>query len=900
MEAPMASDQFNVNVRITGANDAEVRESVAASLRSTHANVTAAPTAAMQRDVQNAATMAAREIGRSVRYQANVPMFDNEGNVTGVARMQARGLSRRDEITERVSVRNAAHETSGIMERARMEARMAFIVNPDRLGGAHRPGSIEAHVREVEADPMAIHAKSMVGAAKANARKVSQGVAREVKRGHLVEDRDEVVARAAAARVGVDLSRMSLRVRAYVQRLDRLEREVGGFEREELDTQEGRKRLKQLSKATGVLEGEQRRQSSQDAAAARRDDQAAARTRRQAALFSTAGTVAGMHALSTGVVNAAGQVMSGNLMQVPGTLLNAGGSWLQRTGAGQMAAARTAMASSAAAAAGTGAGASAGAGAGGGGGILGGVGGMAGLAGGGLALVGTAVMALGKVITAGLERGYKNSETADRFMADAEPYFDRQAREYNVAHGSYATRGYNGARFIDGGKVTGYDGGAARAKYAGIVDRLGEGGQRYVPRSSQAGDRHEVGYQDDISGLGIAPGDEGRVRTALQREQRRVHRGEVLQTDSDITKLRAAVQHAKASNDPDARKYADQLKEGMVAKLTKYGDPGHATRKDQEKRAENSLTSLYALSAMGMGPAEALKAYQSFRGGRGNARGSISEDVALMMNAMKAGLPMDLQSSAMRLTDIVGGATHAPTAMARSLTRYAGLQGDPQHKVIGSIYEQMAGEEARGFTPNANVAANSMDVMLEHAPGEKGIRYSTVPRVRQTISEMVQSNANPLKEAGMSMIKHMLKVNSFAKGRSLKEGQLYEHETDPMVQMAEMMAAMQEGDARDLMMNALSPTESKQLDAAMKKMGGTDLKASPEDNKELQNGDGIFDRYRAMLAPMWNLIGKHRNVEAIEASSKFTSALDEAANALRSAADVGLTLASKFAFAEDD
>lgn len=903
----MASDQFNVNIRIVGTNEQQVNATIAANMAAVEAVRSSAHTAAHVNDMQRAANNAAHAAGRNLGYRGSFPAYAQRRGPDGAAVFDAAGAPVMDRAGSfDVNVRGRTHQ-SRILDRAQVSAsiydiaaqqarnaseaaQMGININ-DPMDTRWRSAAIDRRLNNARADLDSPDSAKGVSVARKWTMQHTRAINREADLHIQGEKRDELVARLGPARAGIDVAQASTRIQRIITQTDALQARLAIATREELANRIGKRDLSLLQKGVQTIETEHRRQDKTGAAAlareqARRDREERA-DRRQASLFSTAGTVAGMHALSTGVVNVAGQVMSGNLMQVPGTLLNAGGSWLQRTGAGQMAAARTAMASSAAT--GTGAG-----GGGGGGGMFSGVGSMAGLAGGGLALVGTAVMALGKIITGGLERGYKNSETADRFMADAEPYFDRQAREYNVANGSYATRGYNGARFIDGGKVTGYDGAAARTKYAGIVDRLGEGGLKYVPRQRQAGDRHEVGYQDDISGLGIAPDDEARVRYALKREQLRIHKGDSLHVDSEITALRKAVQQAKGSNDPAARKQADQLKANMVAKLTKYGDPGHATREDQEGRAVNSLSSLYALSAMGMGPAEAFKAYQGFRGGRGNARGSISEDVKAMMDAMKSGLPMDLQSSAMRLTDIVGGAAHAPAAMARSLAR-RGVIGDPQHKVIGSVYQQMADEEARGFTPNVNVAANSMDVML----GE-GTRYSTVPRVRQTISEMVQSNANPLKEAGLSMIKHMLKVNSFAKGRNLKEAQLYEHETDPMVQMAEMMAVMQEGDARDLMMSALSPTESKQLEKAMKKMGGRDLKAAPEDNKELQNDESIFDRWRAMVLPGWNLIGKHRNVEAIEASSKFTSALDEAANALRSAADVGLTLASKFTFAGDD
>jgi hypothetical protein len=89
--------------------------------------------------------------------------------------------------------------------------------------------------------------------------------------------------------------------------------------------------------------------------------------------------------------------------------------------------------------------------------VAGRVGAAFGAAGGmGMAIGGAGLMVAGKLVTAGLERGYDNSEKADQYMAQAAPFFARRQMEYLRAKGrQYSLDNIGDSEYIDGSPVAG-------------------------------------------------------------------------------------------------------------------------------------------------------------------------------------------------------------------------------------------------------------------------------------------------------------------------------------------------------------------------------------------------------------------------------------------------------------
>jgi hypothetical protein len=375
----------------------------------------------------------------------------------------------------------------------------------------------------------------------------------------------------------------------------------------------------------------------------------------------------------------------------------------------------------------------------------------------GMAVGGAALMVAGKLVTAGLERGYDNAEKADQYMAQAAPFFARRQMEYLRAQGKQYN--INNSAYIDGKDTT-------------------MGTSVYV-----------------------------------------------------------------------------------------------------EDNANKASWALSRLSKHGLGRNEALQAYASFTDMTGVTRRTVSKDAELIDFALSNGLPPALAAQMVRMGELAGQGSGSMISMNNALLS-AGVSGQPRNEVIGSITQQMLGEEAAGMMPSTYAAGNYTREMLG-----RGTRYSSLARVRGEASGMQQGNLNTFTQMGRNLLQAHMMVNAF-KGTDFFGGIERMASSDPATNMARALDGMS-GSSRRLALMGMAPGQSSEFDAAVKAMAQQDMDAAPATTSTGIFGMGdIFRRAAALTSTDWNLLGKERNVSTLESAQAFKSALDDAADKMRAVGDL--------------
>lgn len=831
------NSNINIKVEVTGQDATAVQQETARRIGATTAAYSgpqnAQAYAATRADAIRAAQITADATQRNARVQwrhnvtqprrdatgaierddAGNPVMEVIGSVTANEQIQPQAVAGR---LRRFQTRQA-QQTQRTLQEAKDEAASHRIASVDRFGGRWRPGTVEWLLRTAEQNPDTPEGRDALREAKQMTGFIRKGTTTEFHARRGESKRDDLLDRLATARGSVDVARANARVQRILRDVDTLADDIRNARRTSLATPEGKRRLSDLRGAVTTIESEATRQTREDTRARDAANRSADQAQRFARTIETAGRVAGIRAAVGGAQTVAQSLIGGNVVQAGGGLLHTIGSTMHHVGLGRMAAARAAGATGAAVGAGR---------------FLSGA--------------GAAIMIGAKLVTAGLERGYENSERADRFMGQAEPLFDLRARQYAAAQG---TR-YTPSTADSLAQVTG-----KRSLVSSIsVDRANQLALGAAPTNDAERDLLVQAGVPENAGRGLN-------RRTIRNPKRAARAAQ-----------KDALANARAADRVMAAYRGDPELGDLDDMIEKVAD-----------RAQAATRQLARLRSIGMKPEEALAAYAGFSGRHGMARRSLPQDVTSIIDARRMGVSSDLYAESMRVGGLAGEGERGIHGMARSLTQ-GGVMGAPQHGVIASFLQQMASEQARGLSPSTYVAANAIDSM-----SKSGVKYPVMGTVREMAGQAVEHNLAGPRAFAQALLNTRVGVNAYM-GRSYDEGTMFLGENDAMDQTATAFNQMS-GVLQGRVAMGIGPGQTKELVDAFNNMKARDLTAVPEWMDETSSEVDAFLRFATGAEADWNMIGNTRNLSAIKSGQTFKIALDEAANALRSAADAAAVFA---------
>jgi len=770
-------------------------------------------------------------------------------------------------LKAKVAARVANERTftlTGKMRQARSaspEVAEDFQALRSRMGALGTPGLMNAEwltdtqkaLREASSSPGTARGQAALRSAKSFIASGHKAASREEGLQTGDQQRASVGARLTAAQGALDVSKLDTLTAGLFKTALKLQTDLASFSREELAGPRGKRMLKEYGQATRAQESavtQQTRAVQQQAATAHRDS----------SLIQTAGLLYGYRRVSTGLQGMVGS----DLSSIPGRALHTAGAFLEARGLGMAGAARAEATKVEAAR--LAAGGAPGAGASGGG-----LGVMAGL---GMSGVGTVAMIAGKLLTAGLSRGYENTAKMDKIMATAEPLFDLRGRQFNVGEGRAPTTSIGQLYVQSGGGGTAVmSEGEARRKAKQYSADLRLGVADNIPDSLIAEMITDRRARDADAGISTtqrqsmkAAADHHGINTSKGVRDAAARAGAKTETYLGNAKLRRTYIDASSFSE-------DDFTAALSGSLAYRDEHGSANR-----RANASLDALKRLGMFGLETGAALDAYQGFSGSHGVTGRTLSQDVAAMVRALKMGATDNLSAQGIRVGRLTGESGDL-NPMIAALTR-RGVMGTPQHQVIEAIQSQIEAGYSKGLSGSLNVGANSLDAMLK-----SGVSYAAIPGLRAQAASNQEYIANITGDPMRKMIQGFQTMNAIKRGGgTLKGMNKYNARSDSMQGFVEGWNSMHPM-LQEMAASALFPNESEAIQASMKNMGGMNLAGTPTTDEGLVPEDNVFGRWTALTQRAFGLIGTESKIADLDTREKWSMALDSAANALRSLAD---------------